>query len=143
MALIQLYLTNRGMIEGCTIPLVELAELGLYTNDLALSKGFDPSLLTEATFSGYTRLTLILGNWTTPPVIDSDGNASSYYPQQTFTKSGVTGNATIFGYFFGRISTHEILFAQRFDDGPFAMTADGSFIRVTPRYAVGTPIFPP
>lgn len=137
----QLVFTNNGLIQGARQQGV-LRWLCLYQNDVPLAKGFDPTLLIEADFSNYARVELDSGLWTGTPVIDSDGNASIYYPQQTFLKSGATSNAAIFGYFYVYADGVKILFAQAFDGGPYPMVLDGDFLRITPRYSTSTPIFP-
>lgn len=139
---IQLYLTNLGMIDGCiAIPGI-IRYLGLYQNSVALVKGFDPTLLTEADFSGYARVHLDPGTWSYPPVIDSNGNATITYDEVTFTKTGPTPNAEIWGFFFMLEDGVTIVFAQEYAAAPYPMIADGDLVRMTPRYSVSNPIFP-
>jgi hypothetical protein len=135
-------MTNRGLIDGC-LPIPSIIRwLGLYQNPVVLHKGFDPTLLIEATFSGYARVNLDSTLWTSPPVIDSNGNATITYPELTFTKAGATANAAIWGFFYMDDTGTLFLFAQEFAAAPYPMVADGDLLRLTPSYSASNPIFP-
>lgn len=137
----QLYMTNRGLLDGVVATSGIFDYLGLYQNQVDLTKGFDPTLLVEADFSGYARFHFGGSGWSAP-FIDSDGNGAVTHDEITFEKSGATENAEIWGFFFMLTDGTTIILAQEFAAAPYPMVADGDLIRLTPKYAASNPIFP-
>lgn len=137
----QLYFTRHGLLNGCRVTGGIIQYVGLYKTQIPLSKGFDPTTIVEADFSGYARIDLdatIHG----APAIDADGNATQTWPEQTWTKSGATANAEVWGFFYLATDNTTILLAQEFAAAPYPMVTDGDLIRLTPRYSVSNPILP-
>lgn len=81
---------------------------------------------TLASGGGYADLPLTGGSWTVTP----GDPCVALYAAQTFSFSGSGG--TVYGYLIVRTSDGKLLFAERFDSGPF-VTAVGVNIVVTPR----------
>lgn len=136
----QLFATNDGLKQG-VLQMLNTKYLALYQSPTILAKGFDPTTLVEATFSGYARINIYSLGWSWPAVIDSDGNASSYTSQVTFRKTGAVGNANVYGFYYLASDNFTVYAAQPFADGPYRMTVDGDYIRITPRWACSNPIF--
>jgi hypothetical protein len=134
-------MTYRGLIDGAMAATL-FKEIGLYKNRPTLSKGWDASTMDECDFSGYARITLNSFDWSSPPVIDSNGNATITHPELTWTKSGPIANADVWGIFLvSTDSPFPVLFAQEFSAAPYPMVTDGDLIRFQPVYSVGNPIF--
>lgn len=84
---------------------------------------------TEATFTGYTALTLTPASW----VVTEGAPSNAAYPQATFTSSAVQGAAqAIYGYYLTRVTSGRIAWAERFSDGPYSISNLNDAIKVTP-----------
>lgn len=136
----QLYATDLGMLYAASSAVASANWLGLFKNNVALVRGFNPLLLIEADFSGYSRIHLT-GSWSGSPYINGDGNGESVNTLRTFTKSGGVDNPAIYGFFY--ISDGGVIqCGQTFADGPYPMVLDGDLIRITPKWNAGTPVYP-
>lgn len=136
----QLYATNDGM-KKCLLPSLNITWLGLYKTPTVLGKGFDPTTLVEADFSGYARINIYAIGWSLP-ALNGDGDAQSVTPQVTFRKMGATGNAEVWGLMYINSDNFTVEAAQQFVDAPYRMSVDGDYVRVTPKIVCTTPIFP-
>lgn len=99
--------------------------MGLYTDAVEPAETATLASLTEATGTGYGRITLSRGTWTV-----TDDHAD--YAQQTFTAGSDWGN--IYGYFIGTSTddTGKLLCVEHFTGGPFNVLNGGS-IKITPK----------
>lgn len=84
---------------------------------------------TEATFTGYAAIVLTGASWTT--VQGAPTQAS--YAQQSFTSSALQALQNIYGYYLIRTTGGELIYAERFSDGPYAISNLGDIIKVTPK----------
>lgn len=137
----QMFATVWGL-KYALLGLYTVQKIGLFKNDFTPVKGFDPSLLTECDFSGYAKIDIGSGAFPWPPFINSDGNAEADAAQITFTKTGAVANDNVYGFFYTLLDATKVIAAQRFVDGPYAMSVDGDFIKITPLIVATSPLFP-
>ena len=72
--------------------------------------------------NGYAAKGLSLAQW-------SVAAGSAVYPQQTWTFTGAAGN--IYGYYAISSVSNEVIFAERFPDGPYIINTNGDVLKVT------------
>ena len=118
------YLVNRTTTYANRENLV----LRLYTNDYTCVEGSTAANFTEASGNGYSSITLTGNSWNAattgdPTYVD--------YAQQTFTFTGALGN--VYGYYLTRLTGTELVYAERFSDGPYNVQNNGDQIKITPR----------
>lgn len=102
--------------------------LRLFTNDYTPVETTTEASVTEAAGNGYAAITLTGGSWT----IAGSSPVQASYAQQTFTFTGNLGN--VYGYYITRNSDNKLMLAERFTDGPYAITQNGDQIKVTPTF---------
>jgi len=102
---IHLYSSNYTPVEGDTITATD--SFGLITDPAAI-------VLTGA-------------NWT---VSSAAGTTTAEHAQQTFT---FTGAETVYGYVVTNNAETEMLWAERFTDGPYTIPSGGGSIKITPK----------
>ena len=100
--------------------------LRLYTNDITPGETDVVGTYTEATGYGYAAKTLTGASWT----VTGTAPTKIGYAKQTWTFTGALGN--VYGYYYTRVTTGDLVAAERFTDGPYNITADGDFIDITP-----------
>lgn len=83
---------------------------------------------TEATFTGYANITLAGASWT----ITGTAPTSAGYAQQSFTSSAGSQSQNIYGYYLKRVTGGELVYAERFSNGPYLIQNNGDVIKVTP-----------
>lgn len=100
--------------------------LRLYTNNLTPSKATVIGDITEATEAGYSAITLVGTSWT---IATSLGVNSATYALQTFT---FTEAVTAYGYYI-TTQDDELLWVERFSDGPYILSSEGGGMAITPK----------
>lgn len=80
---------------------------------------------TEADFTGYSAVTLTGSSWVVT------GNPITY-AKQTFTSSAGSQSQAIYGYYLTRATGGELVYSERFTDGPYTIVNDQDKIEVTP-----------
>lgn len=140
MLLFQLFPTDAELLLRAADMAARIKYLGLYQNNPAITKGFNPLTMMEANFSGYAQIDIVAA-WAAA-VIDTDGNGSCLNIIRTFTKGGATANAGIYGLLYFASDAVTMLWAQPFSDGPYPMVLDGDLIRITPKIVASGPAFP-
>ena len=80
---------------------------------------------TEADFTGYAAVTLTGASWVVT------GNPITY-AKQTFTSTAGSQNQPVYGYYLVRATGGELVYAERFTDGPYTIVNNGDKIEVTP-----------
>lgn len=108
----------------------EAVSLKLYTDNEALTDATVAGDLTEATGNGYADKDLTGASWT----VTGTNPTSIGYAEQTFTFSGALGN--VYGYYFVRTSTLDLLWAETFSDGPYNIANNGDQIKITPAITI-------
>lgn len=103
--------------------------LKLYQNNITPAEADVAGTYTEATFTGYVATTLTGANYT---VATSVGvTTATYAPTQVFTSTANQTTQLIYGYFVVGASSGILLWAERFTDGPYAVSVNGDTISVT------------
>lgn len=120
------FVVNYIATDGGTPPAGGDRLLRLYTNNLVPSKSTAIGNITEATEDGYSAITLIGTNWT---IATSLGVNSATYSLETFT---FTEEVTVYGYYI-TTQDDELLWVERFSDGPYILSSEGGNIAITPK----------
>jgi hypothetical protein len=100
--------------------------LRLYQNNITPSDSDTAGTYTEATFTGYSAITLTGASWGTA----SAGTIS--FAQQTFSSSANQATQNIYGYYLTQVTSGILVYAERFTDGPYAIANNGDQIKITP-----------
>jgi hypothetical protein len=87
------------------------------------------STYTEADFTGYTAKTMTGTSWT----VTSGDPCSGEYAQQTFASTAGSQNQSVYGYYVTQVSSTELMWSERFTDGPYTIVNNGDEIRITPK----------
>jgi hypothetical protein len=114
------YLVNKGTPENLV--------LCLFKSNTTPAEGDTVGTYTEANFTGYASITLTGASWTVTPGAPS----SASYAEQTFTSSAGSQNQDIYGYFLKRVSTGDLVYAERFASGLINIANNGDAIKITP-----------
>lgn len=113
------YILNKGAPQDL--------DIRLYTNDVTPSETDTVSTYIQATGGGYAAIELTPGNWSINP-----GNpTTSEHTQVSWTFTGSVG--LIYGYYVVRRTGGELVWAERFTNGPYNIQQNGDIIRITPR----------
>lgn len=81
----------------------------------------------EVSGGGYSSIGLIAGSWVTIPGTPT----SAEHTEVIFIFNAAVGN--VYGYYVTRDTGFELMWAERFSNGPFNIQTSGDEIRVTPR----------
>jgi hypothetical protein len=100
--------------------------LRLFTSNTTPSETDTAATYTEASGNGYAAIPLTGASWT----VTAGAPTSATNAQQTFTFTGALGN--VYGYYLTRTTTGDIAYAERFSDGPYAISNNGDQIKITP-----------
>ena len=103
-------------------------KLKLYSSNTTPGETDTEATYTEATFTGYSAVTLTGASWT----ITTGAPTSASYSQQTFTSSAGSQNQNIYGYYLVQTTSGKLVYAERFSDGPYNIANNGDAIKVTP-----------
>jgi hypothetical protein len=123
--------TGRTLSASYTVGKTTTTEnliLRLYSNDYTPNPDSESLNFTEVTSGGgYLSYVLNGEDWSI-----SDGAAT--YPQQQWLFVASKGN--IYGYYV-TLDTGEVIFAERFSNGPFNIASNGDIIRVNINFTLG------
>lgn len=116
------YLVNKSTPENLV--------LKLFKSNTTPSETDTAGTFTEATFTGYSSITLTGSSWGSP----ATGAPSSitYGSQQTFTASAGSQTDDIYGYYIIRATSTDLVWAERDGAAPFAIRNNGDNIKITP-----------
>ena len=112
------YILNKDTPENLVIK--------LYTNDYTPVEDDLVGNYTEISGGGYSSITFTPANWT---IVPGDPSTATY-PQVTWTFTGSAG--LVYGYYIVRATGGELLWAERFSNGPYNMQNNGDQIAFTP-----------
>lgn len=98
----------------------------LYKNNITPSDTDTAATFTEATFPGYSAITLTGASWNA-----ASGGSISYGSQQTWTCSG-TATDDVYGYYIVSTTSNKCLWAERDATAPFAIRNSGDAVKLTP-----------
>lgn len=101
--------------------------LRLYTNNLTPQESDTTGDYTEASGFGYASVTLTPASW----AFVQGAPSTATFTEVTFTFTGALGN--VYGYYINRSTGTELMWAERFVNGPFDIQNNGDEIKVTPR----------
>lgn len=99
--------------------------LRLYSNNVTPSEADVAGTYTEVTGGGYASVTLVPANWGITP----GDPTQALHPEIIFTFTGSIGN--VYGYFLTQVTSGDLMWAERFTNGPFNITTNGDQIKVT------------
>lgn len=108
----------------------ENLSIRLYANNVIPDENSTVATFTEvANGLGYTTggISLTPGSWS----VISGNPSQAEHTEVTWTFSGAAGN--IYGYYVTRDTGGELMWAERFTNGPFNITTNGDEIKITPR----------
>lgn len=119
---------GENLAVGCFVNRLtpENGVLRLYSNNITPADTDVAGTYTEATFAGYSAITLTGASWTAP----SAGATS--YAQQTFTRSSTGATENIYGYYLTQVTSGILMWSERDAAAPAAMTNAGDNIKLTP-----------
>jgi hypothetical protein len=103
--------------------------LHLYQNNVTPVQSTVLGDLVEANQPGYNPITLMGSNWT---ITTTAGISTASYPEQVFI---FTSAATIFGYFI-TTTNNQLLWVERFSNGPYTLPTNGGELAVTPNFSL-------
>jgi hypothetical protein len=108
----------------------ENISIRLYANNVIPDENSTVATFTEvANGLGYTTggQSLTPGSWS----VISGNPSQAEHTEVTWTFTGAAGN--IYGYYVTRDTGGELMWAERFTNGPFNITTNGDEIKITPR----------
>jgi hypothetical protein len=108
----------------------ENLSIRLYANNVIPDENSTVATFTEvANGLGYTTggISLTPGSWS----VISGNPSQAEHTEVTWTFTGAAGN--IYGYYVTRDTGGELMWAERFTNGPFNITTNGDEIKITPR----------
>lgn len=98
--------------------------LKLYTNNITPAKDDTAASYAEASGFGYAPIPLSGVLW------GQAAFGSITYAQQIFTFTGALGN--VYGYYMVQLSSGLLMYAERFNTGPFLIANSGDKIELIP-----------
>lgn len=114
------YLVNKATPENLV--------LRLFSSNTTPAETDTAATYTESSFTGYAAATLTGASWGAPV---EGAPTSISYAQQTFTCSGASSD-TVYGYYMTRVTTADLILAERDAAAPFSITTSGDNIKITP-----------
>ena len=104
-------------------------ELRLFSNDVTPAETDTVATYTEATFTGYSAITLTGASWS----VVAGAPSVATYAEQQFTSTADGQNQSVYGYYMTRNGGTRIVLAERFSNGPYTIANNGDWIKVTPQ----------
>ena len=108
----------------------ENISIQLYVNNVIPDENSTVASFTEMAYGlGYTTggISLTPGSWS----VISGNPSQAEHTEVTWTFTGAAGN--VYGYYVTRDTGGELMWAERFTNGPFDITTNGDEIKITPR----------
>ena len=107
-------------------------KLKLYTNNITPGESDTAGTFTEATFTGYSAASLAGANW---DFTSGDPSFAQYNTTLTFTSTATQTLEAIYGFYIVQTSSGILMWAERFDTGPFNIKLNGDNIQITLKLA--------
>lgn len=101
----------------------------LYVNNITPSESDTAVTYTEASGFGYTSIQLTPADWT----ISMGNPTTATHSQVTWVFTGALGN--LYGYYITKKISGDLMWAERFTNGPYNIQNNGDELRVTPRFS--------
>jgi hypothetical protein len=99
----------------------------LYSSNTTPGETDIAATYTEATGGDYAEIPLTASSW----VLTAGAPSQAEYPEITFTFTGTVGS--VYGYYITQAISGNLLWSERFTNGPFNIQNNGDAIRITPR----------
>lgn len=112
------------MIVNKTAP--ENLVLKLFSSNTTPADSDTAGTYTEATFTGYSAITLTGATWSA-----ASGGSIAYSAQQTFTASG-TPSGNVYGYYIIQTTSGVLIWSERDANAPFVIANAGDTVKITP-----------
>jgi len=119
-------------IVNKTSPQTPILRLFINNHTPADADNINASDYTEMSTLGYAAVTLTPSSWTFTSATPSVGS----YPQVTYTFTAGT-LVNVYGYYWTRTSSGNLVLAERFSGAPFPIQNTGDAIQITPQFNVG------
>jgi hypothetical protein len=113
----------------------EELDLKIFQNDYTPVATSAVGDFTEATFTGYADVELDSAEFSTPTT--ADPSVSTYSAPENFASTANQSSQDCYGYYIIRRVTGDLVWAERFTDGPYNILNDGDNFNVTPRITLG------
>lgn len=115
------------------LSIAEGLDLKIFQNNYTPIESSATVDFTEATFTGYASIQLSAANW---GYTQGDPTVALYNAAQTFTSTAGSQNQSCYGYYIERRTTGDVMWAERFTDGPYVIVNNGDSFSVTPRISL-------
>lgn len=99
----------------------------LYSNNVIPDESSTLATFIEVAGGGYTSSNLAPGSWS----IIAGNPSQAEHTEIVWVFTGAVG--PVYGYYVTRSGTGELMWAERFTNGPFNINTNGDEIRITPR----------
>ncbi len=106
----------------------------LWTNDYVPTAATVVADLTEATFTGYSRRSLLAAGWSSPTIAGHAALSTHGTGPQVYT-NGDGGPVTVFGTAYLDVIAGKLRKVQRFDPADIVAVDPGGTIAVTPEFS--------
>jgi hypothetical protein len=105
----------------------EDVDIRLFVNDYIPTEADTVANYIEAVGGGYAKIDLVPSSWSILP-----GNPTvAQHAQVSWTFTGPVG--PVYGYYITRRTSNDLVWAERFTNGPYNIQNNNDQIRVTPR----------
>ena len=100
--------------------------LRLFSSNTTPTDADSLGTFTEASFVGYEAITLTGASWT----ITAGAPTSATYAAQTFSSTADQTASSVYGFYLSRGAS--LVYAERFDDGPYTIATSVDTVAVLP-----------
>lgn len=116
----------------------EELDMHIYQNDVTPTAATVIGDFTEATFTGYASVELSSSNYAVAAGAGAADPATASYPAVNFTSSSDQSSQNCYGYYITRRTTGDLLWCERFTDGPYNIQNNGDGFSITQNLQMNT-----
>lgn len=109
----------------------EELDIKVYKNDVTPTYATALADFTEADFTGYAAVQLDSANYTVTVGAGDGDPATGAYAAVAFTSTADQTSQDCYGYYVVRRTTGDLLFCERFSDGPYSITNNGDGFNIS------------
>ena len=118
-----------GYIVGTETP--EALTIRLFDNDYTPTETDTVAAYTEVTGSNYAGISLgTPGNWT---ITDGEPSLAEHTQVSWTFDANANQVGNVYGYYVTRDTSNDLVWAERFTNGPYNIQTENDQIRITPR----------
>jgi hypothetical protein len=117
-----------GYIVGTDTP--EALTIRLFGNDYTPTEIDTVAAYTEVTGGGYAGISLSSLNWT---ITDGDPSLAEHTQVSWTFDATAASVGNVYGYYVTRDTSSDLVWAERFTNGPYNIQTENDQIRITPR----------